>query len=67
MIRQILRKTICALIAVGSAAAWCSASPKPYGPVPTEQQVDWLRMEWYAFVHSFGSFHPDLRLIFTPK
>ena len=53
MIRQILRKTICALIAVGSAAAWCSASPKPYGPVPTEQQVDWLRMEWYAFVH-FG-------------
>lgn len=27
--------------------------PAPYGPLPTRQQVDWLRMEWYAFVH-FG-------------
>lgn len=27
--------------------------PAPCGAVPTSQQVDWLRMEWYAFVH-FG-------------
>lgn len=27
--------------------------PAPCGAVPTKQQVDWLRMEWYAFVH-FG-------------
>lgn len=27
--------------------------PQPCGAVPTPQQVDWLRMEWYAFVH-FG-------------
>ncbi len=27
--------------------------PAPHGPVPTEAQVRWLRMEWYAFVH-FG-------------
>lgn len=27
--------------------------PAPCGAVPTEQQVKWLRMEWYAFVH-FG-------------
>jgi len=27
--------------------------PEPFGAVPTKQQVDWLRMEWYAFVH-FG-------------
>lgn len=27
--------------------------PKPCGAVPTPQQVDWLRMELYAFVH-FG-------------
>lgn len=26
-------------------------APEPYGPLPTKQQVDWLRMEWYAFVH----------------
>ena len=28
-----------------------SGAPAPYGPLPTQQQVDWLRMEWYAFVH----------------
>lgn len=27
--------------------------PAPYGAVPTEQQIAWQRMEWYAFVH-FG-------------
>lgn len=27
--------------------------PPPCGATPTEQQVKWLRMEWYAFVH-FG-------------
>ena len=36
---------------VGSATA--AEAPAPYGPLPTEQQVKWLRMEWYAFVH-FG-------------
>lgn len=25
--------------------------PSPCGATPTNQQVDWLRMEWYAFVH----------------
>lgn len=29
------------------------SAPRPCGAVPTPQQVDWLRMEWYAFVH-FG-------------
>ena len=36
-----------------SGAAYAAKAPQPYGPVPTEQQVKWLRMEWYAFVH-FG-------------
>lgn len=27
--------------------------PAPCGATPTPQQVEWLRMEWYAFVH-FG-------------
>ena len=42
------------------AACFCTGmatlaqdAPKPHGPVPSEQQIKWLRMEWYAFVH-FG-------------
>ncbi len=48
-------KTLCALIACGTAFSWAgdTTPPAPYGPLPTEQQVKWLRMEWYAFVH-FG-------------
>lgn len=26
-------------------------SPKPFGPIPTQKQVDWQEMEFYAFVH----------------
>ncbi|WET02351.1 alpha-L-fucosidase [Flavobacterium sp. YJ01] len=26
-------------------------SPKPFGPVPTQKQIDWQEMEFYAFVH----------------
>lgn len=33
--------------------AEAAAPPKPCGAVPTEHQLNWLRMEWYAFVH-FG-------------
>lgn len=36
-----------------SATLQAAEAPAAYGPVPTEQQVKWLRMEWYAFVH-FG-------------
>lgn len=36
-----------------SATLQATEAPAAYGPVPTEQQVNWLRMEWYAFVH-FG-------------
>ena len=43
------------LLFLGCLAGIVSAAtePAPYGPLPTKQQVDWLRMEWYAFVH-FG-------------
>lgn len=27
--------------------------PAPFGPVPTENQVNWQEMEYYAFIH-FG-------------
>lgn len=26
-------------------------SPKPFGPLPTQKQIDWQEMEFYAFVH----------------
>ena len=26
-------------------------SPEPFGPLPTQKQVDWQEMEFYAFVH----------------
>ncbi len=43
------------LFLLGGLCGLLSAAPapKPFGPLPTEQQVNWLRMEWYAFVH-FG-------------
>ncbi len=41
------------VVALGANRALATQPPAPHGPVPTEQQVRWLRMEWYAFVH-FG-------------
>lgn len=43
-----IRTMALAALSMGCVAA---QHPEPYGPVPTDQQVDWLRMEWYAFVH----------------
>lgn len=36
-----------------SLPAFAAAAPKPYGATPTEPQVQWQRMEFYAFTH-FG-------------
>ena len=52
MMKQLIAKIGLGLAGLSSMAAGASA-PEPFGPVPTEQQVQWLRMEWYAFVH-FG-------------
>jgi alpha-L-fucosidase len=50
-------------------------SPAPFGPVPTENQVRWQEMEYYAFVHyslntytdqSWGYGNEDVSL-FNPK
>lgn len=43
-----IRNMILAACGLGCVVA---QEPAPYGPLPTRQQVDWLRMEWYAFVH----------------
>lgn len=45
---QAIRSMALAALSMGCVAA---QQPAPYGPLPTSQQVDWLRMEWYAFVH----------------
>lgn len=36
-----------------SLPAFSAGAPKPYGATPTEPQVQWQRMEFYAFTH-FG-------------
>ena len=41
----------CVLLGVAPAAA--IAPPAPFGPLPSDKQVDWMRLEWYAFIH-FG-------------
>ncbi|MBR2145660.1 MAG: alpha-L-fucosidase, partial [Akkermansia sp.] len=51
MAKQLIR--LCMALLLGWNASLGADAPKPYGPVPTDQQVKWLRMEWYAFVH-FG-------------
>ena len=48
-----LLTTLCLGLGFAGATVQAAAEPAPYGPLPTRQQVDWLRMEWYAFVH-FG-------------
>ena len=49
--------TLLALIAAAAAAVACNGGvttpPEPYGPVPTQQQVEWQKMEMNMFAH-FG-------------
>lgn len=48
-----LLTTLCLSLGFAGAAVQGAGEPAPYGPLPTDQQVEWLRKEWYAFVH-FG-------------
>ncbi len=50
-----MKKTVMILAALLtmslSASAQASASDKPYGPLPSENQLRWQEMEMYAFIH----------------
>ncbi len=48
-----MKKLFTLILALSAPLMQAAAPPAPHGPVPTDAQVDWLRMEWYAFVH-FG-------------
>lgn len=47
------RKNMILSLVLGCAPLCAATPPAPCGAVPTEQQLAWQRMEWYAFVH-FG-------------
>lgn len=50
MIREFLFSGLAAASVVCSSA-FATEPPAAYGTVPAERQVDWQRMEYYAFVH----------------
>ncbi|MHC0446938.1 alpha-L-fucosidase [Flavobacterium sp. 3-218] len=44
--------SLCLFGAISSASSQeLPNAPKPFGPLPTQKQIDWQEMEFYAFVH----------------
>lgn len=44
--------SLCLFGVISSASSQELANaPKPFGPLPTQKQIDWQEMEFYAFVH----------------
>jgi alpha-L-fucosidase len=74
MIRKIIWGIIFPSLFIGTSFAQTQA-PKPFGPLPNENQMRWQEMEYYAFLHfslntftdqEWGSGDEDVRL-FNPK
>jgi alpha-L-fucosidase len=74
MIRKILFGIMFSSIFVSISTAQTN-SPKPFGPVPSENQIRWQEMEYYSFLHfslntftdqEWGNGDEDVRL-FNPK
>jgi len=69
---------LCAILLSVCSIGLCSAqtkAPVPYGPVPSENQLRWQALEYYAFIHfslntytdqSWGYGNEDVNL-FNPK
>lgn len=73
-----LRQILIGFLFTGCALNYCMAqleAPSPCGPVPTEQQMKWQELEYYAFIHyslntytdqSWGYGNEDMNL-FNPE
>ena len=73
MMKKIFYGIVLSVLSVGVDAQ--IKAPAPCGPVPTENQMRWQEMEYYAFVHfslntytdqSWGYGNEDINL-FNPK
>ncbi len=50
MIKNLLASLLLSLFSIGVCSAQVKA-PAPFGPVPSENQMRWQEMEYYAFLH----------------
>jgi alpha-L-fucosidase len=74
MIKKIVWGIMFSSLFIGASVAQTKA-PKPFGPLPNENQMRWQEMEYYAFLHfslntftdqEWGSGDEDVR-IFNPR
>ena len=74
MVKEFFCGLLLSLLLIGTSNAQPEA-PKPFGPVPTDNQMRWQEMEYYAFVHyslntytdqSWGYGNEDVKL-FNPE
>ncbi len=48
-----MRLLLSAALLAGSLNISAQKMPEPYGPIPTKQQMEWQKMQYYMFIH-FG-------------